>query len=127
MIDRDRLHMLVTRTLQLDLDALPIRDRAALRLLTRADAAPLITLSHRIAGESACAQARDIRALQRSAARLVGAHKVPSALQATFLRGVNALAAQAPPCMPAAPPISKPAPGRGHGHGKHGHGDGGGD
>jgi hypothetical protein len=93
----------------------------------RADAAPLITLSHRIGGESACAQARDIRALQRSAARLVGAHKVPSALQATFLRGVNALAAQTPPCVPAAPPISTPAPGRAHGHGKHGHGHGGGD
>jgi hypothetical protein len=40
MIDRGRLDMVVTRTLQLDLDALPIRDRAALRLLTRADAAP---------------------------------------------------------------------------------------
>ena len=39
MIERGRLDMLVTRTLQLDLDALPIRDRAALRLLTRADAA----------------------------------------------------------------------------------------
>ncbi len=39
MIERGRLDMVVTRALQLDLDALPIRDRAALRLLTRADAA----------------------------------------------------------------------------------------
>jgi hypothetical protein len=31
MIDCGRLDMVVTRTLQLDLDALPIRDRAALR------------------------------------------------------------------------------------------------
>ena len=39
MIDRGRLDLVGARALQLDLDALPIRDRAVLRLLTRADAA----------------------------------------------------------------------------------------
>ena len=99
--------------------------------LAESDAAPLVTLSHRIAGEGACAQARDIRTLQRDAARLVSAHHVPSALRADLARGVSALAARTPLCLPAAPPVSvippspPPAHGHGHGHGKHGHGHGG--
>jgi hypothetical protein len=95
--------------------------------LARADAAPLINLSQRIPGEAACAQARDIHSLQRDAVRLVNAHRVPRALQETLVGGVNALAAQAPPCLPPVPAVIAPAGegrGHGHGHGRH-HGDGG--
>ena len=58
MIDRGRLDMLVTRTLQLDLYALPIRDRAALRLLTRADAATASQLARLIYRRERTAQER---------------------------------------------------------------------
>jgi hypothetical protein len=90
--------------------------------LARADAAPLISLSHRIAREGACAQARDIRTLQRRAVGLVNRRRVPAALQETFLSGVNALADQAPACVPAVPPAVVPARSRVHGHGHKGHG-----
>ena len=86
--------------------------------LARADAAPLISLSHRIAAEGACAQARDIRALQRGAVRLVNGHRVPRVLQESFLSGVNALVAQTPACVPATQPAALPA----HDHGDEGHG-----
>jgi hypothetical protein len=99
--------------------------------LARADSAPLIALSHRIAAERPCAQARDIRTLQRRAALLVDAQRVPRALEPTLVAGVQALADRTPPCVPAVPAISVPPPppapaphGRDHGHGKHGHGKG---
>jgi ABC-type uncharacterized transport system auxiliary subunit len=99
--------------------------------LARADTAPLVALSHRIAAEGPCAQGRDIRKLQRTAALLVDAQRVPHSLEPTFVAGVQALADRAPPCVPAVPAISVPPPapaphGRDHGHGKHGHGRGGG-
>lgn len=96
--------------------------------LAHGDAAPLISLSHRIAGEGACAQARDIRALQRGALRLVNSERIPRALEETFLSGVNALAATSPACVP--PAAIAPAtvtPSRGRRHKEHGehkeHGD----
>lgn len=103
--------------------------------LARADAAPLVALSHRIAAEGPCAQARDIRKLQQSAALLILAERVPHSLEPTLVAGVKALADRTPPCVPAVPAISTSPPssttrkGHGHGHGKHGdgHGDGGGD
>jgi hypothetical protein len=119
--------------------------------LARSDAAPLIALSNRIAAEGACAQARDIRALQARAIRLVNAKRVPGELQERFLGGVNLLASRVPACVPTAPPAAASggttsaapgtgSPGRrspgeqkhgeggkphgnGHGHG-HGHGHG---
>ena len=68
--------------------------------VARADAAPLIRLSTRIAGEAPCAQARDVRRLQQQAVALVNAHRVPADLLEPFMSGVNALAAQAPACRP---------------------------
>ena len=97
--------------------------------LTRSDAAPLIALTHAIAGETACAQARDIGRLQARTIALVNAHRVPSALQDSLMSGVNALTAQAPLCLPPVPastpsPLSPQNQGHGHGHhGKHGEGD----
>jgi hypothetical protein len=69
--------------------------------------------------------------VQRNALRLVNAHHVPGALQEPLLSGVNALAAQAPACVPVVPVVvpppaaaAPPPPGRAHGHehkhGKHG-------
>jgi hypothetical protein len=103
--------------------------------LARTDAAPLVALSHRIAAEGACAQARDIRKLRRSAAVLVNANRVPHSLEPALVAGVKALADRTPPCVPvvpasaATPPAAPRPPGRGSGHDKHGHGhgDGGGD
>jgi hypothetical protein len=104
--------------------------------LARTDAAPLVALSHRIATEGACAQARDIRKLQRSAALLVDAKRVPHSLEPTLVAGVQALAGHTPPCVPAVPAISAaplpshgPSHGHGHAHRKHNHehGAGGGD
>ena len=94
------------------------------------DAAPLITLADKIAGEAPCAQARDIRTLAARRAALVNAHRIPAALQEPLSSGVNALVALTPPCLssgPAAtvtPPTTTTAPGHGHGHGK-GKGEGG--
>jgi hypothetical protein len=67
MIDRGRLDMLVTRRLQLDLDALPIRDRAALRLLTRADAATASQLARLIYRRERTAQERLLRLMRAGA------------------------------------------------------------
>jgi len=96
----------------------------------------LISLAHRIAGEGACAQARDIPVLQRRATALVNAGKVPARLEESLMSGVAALAEQRPICLPkvtAAPPSPSPTPPpapatgggppRGHGH-EHGHGHG---
>jgi len=117
--------------------------------LARSDAAPLIALSKRIASEGRCAQARDIRALQKRTIALVNARRVPAGLQESLLSGVNQLASQEPVCTPriapvatqsvvqaepVAPVITVRSPGRkkpkhhpahrgkGHGHG-HGKGD----
>jgi hypothetical protein len=109
--------------------------------LAHADAAPLIALAARIAGERPCAQARDIPRLSARTIALVNAHRVPAALQEPLLAGVNDLSAQAPLCLPSVPPgptaattttRTEPGPppapdrgkrGRGHGHGR-GHGGG---
>jgi hypothetical protein len=97
--------------------------------LARADAAPLAALSHRIIAEGPCAQARDIRTLQRTAALLVDAKRVPHSLEPTLVAGVKALADRKPPCVPAVPAISVTPPqpkqhSPGHGRGKHDHGKG---
>ena len=101
-------------------------------LLAHDDARGLISLAHRIAGEGACAQARDIPRLRRRAIVLVNAHRVPPALQDTLLSGVNALGALTPVCLPAvprqpvtttspapppAPPPARHKPPKPHGHG----------
>jgi hypothetical protein len=94
--------------------------------LAREDAAPLITLADRIARETPCAQARDIRALSALRTKLINAHKAPAALQDPLSSGVNALVAQTPPCLPSVPaatvtvPMTTVVPERGkkreHGH-----------
>ena len=103
--------------------------------LERSDAAPLVALAHRVPGEAACAQARDIRTLRRRAIALVNAGRVPAELQEPLMSGVAALAEQTPVCLPKVPasspsPQPPPAPGpappgkekakekHGHGHGK---------
>jgi hypothetical protein len=78
--------------------------------LNRADAKPLATLASRIAHEGACAQRRDIQTLQQHTMNLVNARRVPEQLQDTLMSGVNALAADAPPCIPAVPVQTTPAP-----------------
>ena len=106
--------------------------------LDRSDAASLIALAHRVPREEACAQARDIRALQARAVRLVNDGRVPAALQESLLSGVAALAEQAPVCLPKVPastppppPSASPAPSSApggkdgkHGGKKHGQGHG---
>jgi len=71
--------------------------------LAHSDASPLIALAKQIAGESACAQSRDIPKLQHQAIALVDARRVPAALQETMLSGVQALAAEVPVCLPSTP------------------------
>ncbi|MGH3001621.1 MAG: hypothetical protein ACRDM1_02955 [Gaiellaceae bacterium] len=102
--------------------------------LAHADAAPLLALSRRIAGEGPCAQARDIETLRRRTVALVNAKHVPAALQDPLMSGVNALAEELPPCLPRIPsapvtaapvttaPTVKAAPAPKHGPGGHGHG-----
>lgn len=87
--------------------------------LARADAAPLAALAQRISKEGPCAQRRDIARLQHQAVALVNTRRVPTELQDSLMSGVNALAADSPPCLPAAPPAPAPAPlPPAHGHGK---------
>jgi hypothetical protein len=101
--------------------------------LESADAGQLIALAHKIAGESACGQSRDIPVLRARAMALINRHRVPAALQEPLLSGVQALAAQTPVCLPTVPvaatpklPKAKPPrhfewrPGPGHEH-HHGH------
>lgn len=71
--------------------------------MARQDAAPLITLADKISGESACAQARDIRALRALRTTVINSHRVPAALQEPLSSGVNELVAQTPVCLPAVP------------------------
>jgi hypothetical protein len=79
--------------------------------LSRTDAAPLIALARRMPGEAACAQARDIRSLQRRAVALVNARRVPLRLQDPLMSGVNALAELAPVCLdPVQAAAPSPAP-----------------
>ena len=104
--------------------------------LARADAAPLIALTDRIAHEGRCAQARDIRELDRLRLELVQSRRVPAALLEQFSAGVNALTEQTPTCLPAVaadrpspPPPPPPTGDEGEQHGhdhkeKHGHGHG---
>jgi hypothetical protein len=110
--------------------------------LEHADAAALIDLTGRIAGEGACAQARDIPKLKSRAIALVNDRRVPDELQEPLISGVNALVAEQPVCLPSVPassttpavtapvpPAAKPKPKRPHGHGHphpkhHGHGHG---
>jgi hypothetical protein len=77
--------------------------------LARADVAPLIALSHRIAREGSCAQARDISKLHDLAVSLVNERRVPSDLAEPFLSGATALSAQTPTCLPAVA-IAQPPP-----------------
>ena len=72
--------------------------------LARTDAAPLITLADRIAREGPCAQARDIRTLHARFRSLVNRKRVPGELQEPLGSGMNALAAQTPPCVPRVQP-----------------------
>jgi hypothetical protein len=121
--------------------------------IPRADAEPLIALADRISHEGPCAQARDIRELDRKRAVLVSARRIPPALADSLSAGVHSLVEQMPVCVPAVarsapapPPPPAPSPSapedrkdkhddhgkhdHGHGHGKkHGgdHGDEGGD
>jgi hypothetical protein len=99
--------------------------------LERADGSELIALAHQIAGEGACAQARDIPRLRAKAVALVNAGKVPAELQEPLLSAVNALGAEQPLCLPTVtttkptPTPSPPGREKHRGHGKHGkkHGD----
>jgi hypothetical protein len=114
--------------------------------MARADAAQLITLADRLSREGPCAQARDIRALERRRTALVNEHRVPPRLAESLSSGVNALVEQMPACVATAPPAVEatapsttpvvPETGHGaanhghdnhghdkHGHDKHGHGD----
>jgi hypothetical protein len=90
-------------------------------------------LAQRIAKEEPCAQRRDIARLQRRAIALVNAQRVPAELEDSLMSGVNALAADVRPCVPAVPPAPTPPPPppaqHGHGpgpkhHHDHGHGHG---
>ncbi|HWJ30926.1 MAG TPA: hypothetical protein VNR59_01185 [Gaiellaceae bacterium] len=90
--------------------------------LERADGAALIALAHRIAGEGACAQARDIPRLRTQAIALVNAGKVPSELQEPLMSAVAALAAQQPLCLPTVRTTKSPPPAtKAKRHGEHGH------
>jgi hypothetical protein len=94
--------------------------------LARADSAPLVALAQRISTEGACAQRRDIHTLQQRAVALFNRRRVPGELQDPLMSGVNALAEDAPPCVPAVPAQTTPTPpppappSRPHPHG-HGH------
>jgi hypothetical protein len=100
--------------------------------IARQAAAPLIALADKIPHEAPCAQARDIRALNRQAIALVNANRIPPALQESLTSGVDALVAQTPRCQPpvpaatVTPPVVTTVPehGKKHGHG-HGHDRGG--
>jgi hypothetical protein len=84
--------------------------------LARVDARPLVALANRISNERACAQRHDIHLLQQRVLALVNARRVPTGLQDTLMSGVNALAADTPPCVPSVPapvqttPAPPPAP-----------------
>lgn len=93
--------------------------------LARADSAPLIALSNRIAREPPCGQVRDLRLLRAAANRLVNKRRVPASLLEPMLSGVADLESRRPVCIPPAP-AAAPAPtgaagrdgGRGSSHGR---------
>ena len=98
--------------------------------LAHSDAAPLISLSHRIGHEGACAQARDIPQLRSKAVALVQTGRVPADLQEPLMSGVNALVvpvclprvsvtATTPAVVPAAPRPKPHAPPKHHEHLEH--------
>jgi hypothetical protein len=91
--------------------------------LQHADAARLTALAHRIAGEGACGQARDIPRLEAEAIAVVNAGRVPAELQEPLMSAVGALREQTPVCLAAVTPSAPAPPPRRHGHG-HGHGNG---
>ncbi len=100
--------------------------------MQRSAAAPLIALADKIPREGACAQARDIRALNTRLVSLVNARRIPPSLQESLSSGVNALVVQTPPCLPdvsadTTSPVTIPLPGHGKHKGQTKHGDGGGD
>jgi len=66
--------------------------------LEDADGAALISLAHRITGEGACAQVRDIERLQTRAIALVNAGRVPDELQEPMMSAVGAVTARRPRC-----------------------------
>jgi hypothetical protein len=86
--------------------------------LEHADGAALMSLAHRIATESACAQARDIPRLRARAIALVNARKVPDELQEPLLSAVGALGAEQPLCLPT---VTTAPPPPVHGDKEHGH------
>jgi hypothetical protein len=95
--------------------------------IARTDAAPLAALARKIAGEGPCAQRTDIATLRQRAYALVATRSIPSSLADSFVSGVNTLAADAPPCVPAVPPAPLPAKTKKKGpppKKKHGHGPG---
>jgi predicted nucleic acid-binding Zn ribbon protein len=95
--------------------------------LARADVAPLIALTNRVAAEGPCAQQRDLAALQVRAKALLNRGAVPPALQEQFSSGVNDLTTRTPACAPPPQPVPVTKPGKhddhGKGHDKHDHGD----
>jgi hypothetical protein len=66
--------------------------------LKRADTAPLISLTQRIANGQPCARTSDLSTLRTRAIALVNRHVVPSELQEPLLSAINELASQAATC-----------------------------
>ena len=89
--------------------------------LLRADAHPLAALATQIQHEGACAQRHDIQRLQQQAQNLVNSRRVPEELQEPLMSGVNALAADSPPCVPPVPVQPAPPPQPPPKHEKHDH------
>jgi hypothetical protein len=90
------------------------------------DAAQLVSLAHRIPGEGACAQARDIGLIRDRATALVNARRVPRELLEPLMSAVGALGDEVPLCLPAVTTHATtsvpttPSPGKHHKH-QHGH------
>ncbi|MGZ4291097.1 MAG: hypothetical protein ACXVQQ_00725 [Gaiellaceae bacterium] len=99
--------------------------------LAHTDAAELVSLAHRIAGEAPCGQARDIPRLRARAIALVNDGRVPAELQEPLMSAVGALASETPVCLPtvtlaSTTPTPQPAPhglghDKAHRHHDHGH------
>jgi hypothetical protein len=95
--------------------------------LRQEDAAQLIALAHRIAGEGACGQVRDIRRLRARAEALVNRGRVPAELQEPLMSAVGALGADTPVCLPSVTASTPPPPATttpAHGKHRHDHGKG---
>ena len=89
--------------------------------ISRTDAAPLAALARKIAAEGPCAQRRDIAQLRQQAYALVSRRRLPSSLANPFVSGVNALTADAPPCVPPVPTTTFTPPGHDKHKKPHGH------